>query len=350
MVRLRVVLWLFQRSREVFGLPEAQTKAIRVQKIRAPAAGGLRDRGDDGHALFGERRDHIVNAALPKIEDQRRCIAALALLLEKDRFKAPLEGGGEPAAAPEPAPAAKTEAAPQAAAGAREEQRVPMTRIRTRIAERLVEAQSAAAMLTTFNEVDLQAVGDLRKRYKETFEKEHGVKLGYMSFFVKAACEALKRFPVVNASIDGNDIVYHAYYDVGIAVSAPRGLVVPILRDADTLGFGEVEKRIGEFGQRARDNKLTMDELTGGTFSITNGGVFGSLVSTPILNPPQSAILGMHGINERPVVVDGEITIRPMMWLALTYDHRIIDGRDAVLFLRAIKDFLEDPAKLLLDI
>ncbi|WP_043766541.1 2-oxoglutarate dehydrogenase complex dihydrolipoyllysine-residue succinyltransferase [Algiphilus aromaticivorans] len=270
--------------------------------------------------------------------------------LTKADVEAHLEGGGEPAAAPEPAPAAKTEAAPQAAAGAREEQRVPMTRIRTRIAERLVEAQSTAAMLTTFNEVDLQAVGDLRKRYKETFEKEHGVKLGYMSFFVKAACEALKRFPVVNASIDGNDIVYHAYYDVGIAVSAPRGLVVPILRDADTLGFGEVEKRIGEFGQRARDNKLTMDELTGGTFSITNGGVFGSLVSTPILNPPQSAILGMHGINERPVVVDGEITIRPMMWLALTYDHRIIDGRDAVLFLRAIKDFLEDPAKLLLDI
>ena len=167
---------------------------------------------------------------------------------------------------------------------------------------------------------------------------------------VKAACEALKRFPVVNASIDGSDIVYHAYYDIGIAVSAPRGLVVPILRDADTLSFGEIEKRIGEFGQRARDNKLTMDELTGGTFSITNGGVFGSLVSTPILNPPQSAILGMHGINERPVVVEGEITIRPMMWLALTYDHRIIDGRDAVLFLRAIKDFLEDPAKLLLDI
>ena len=270
--------------------------------------------------------------------------------LTKADVEAHLEGGGEAAAEATPAPAPKTDNAPEAAAGPREEQRVPMTRIRTRIAERLVEAQSTAAMLTTFNEVDLQAVGDLRKRYKETFEKQHGIKLGYMSFLVKAACEALKRFPVVNASIDGNDIVYHAYYDIGIAVSAPRGLVVPILRDADTLGFGEVEKRIGEFGQRARDNKLTMDELTGGTFSITNGGVFGSLLSTPILNPPQSAILGMHGINERPVVVDGEITIRPMMWLALTYDHRIIDGRDAVLFLRAIKDFLEDPAKLLLDI
>jgi 2-oxoglutarate dehydrogenase E2 component (dihydrolipoamide succinyltransferase) len=266
--------------------------------------------------------------------------------LTKADVEAHLERAGKPEAAPSPAP----EGAPAPAASAREEQRVPMTRIRARIAERLVEAQSTAAMLTTFNEVDLQAVSDLRKRYRERFEKQHGVKLGFMSFFVKAACEALKRFPVVNASIDGSDIVYHAYYDIGIAVSAPRGLVVPILRDADTLSFGEIEKRIGEFGQRARDNKLTMDELTGGTFSITNGGVFGSLVSTPILNPPQSAILGMHGINERPVVVEGEITIRPMMWLALTYDHRIIDGRDAVLFLRAIKDFLEDPAKLLLDI
>ncbi|MGB0213310.1 dihydrolipoyllysine-residue succinyltransferase, partial [Algiphilus sp.] len=237
-----------------------------------------------------------------------------------------------------------------AAAGAREEQRVPMTRIRARIAERLVEAQSTAAMLTTFNEVDLHAVGELRKRHKDAFEKEHGIKLGYMSFFVKAAIEALKRYPVVNASIDGNDIVYHAYYDVGIAVSAPRGLVVPILRDADQLDFAEIENSIGEFGQRAKDNKLTMEDLTGGTFSITNGGVFGSMLSTPILNPPQSAILGMHGINERPVVVDGEIRIRPMMYLALTYDHRIIDGRDAVLFLRTIKECLEDPGRLLLRI
>lgn len=269
--------------------------------------------------------------------------------LTKADVEAHLESGGtDKAAAPAPAPT-EPSAAP-APAGAREEQRVPMTRIRARIAERLVEAQGTAAMLTTFNEVDLKAVGDLRKRYKESFEKQHGIKLGYMSFFVKAACEALKRFPVVNASIDGSDIVYHGYYDIGIAVSAPRGLVVPILRDADTLSFGEIEKGIGEFGQRAKDNKLTMEDLTGGTFSITNGGVFGSLLSTPILNPPQSAILGMHGINERPIVVDGEITIRPMMWLALTYDHRIIDGRDAVLFLRAIKDFLEDPAKLLLDI
>ncbi|MCK5772076.1 2-oxoglutarate dehydrogenase complex dihydrolipoyllysine-residue succinyltransferase [Algiphilus sp.] len=255
----------------------------------------------------------------------------------------------EPAPGPAPAPA-PAPAAPPAAAGAREEQRVPMTRIRARIAERLVEAQSAAAMLTTFNEVDLHAVGELRKRHKDAFEKEHGIKLGYMSFFVKAAIEALKRYPVVNASIDGNDIVYHAYYDIGIAVSAPRGLVVPILRDADQLDFAEIENSIGEFGQRAKDNKLTMEDLTGGTFSITNGGVFGSMLSTPILNPPQSAILGMHGINERPVVVDGEIRIRPMMYLALTYDHRIIDGRDAVLFLRTIKECLEDPGRLLLRI
>ena len=261
-----------------------------------------------------------------------------------NRESAPAPGPA-PAPAPSPAPAA-----PPAAAGAREEQRVPMTRIRARIAERLVEAQSTAAMLTTFNEVDLHAVGELRKRHKDAFEKEHGIKLGYMSFFVKAAIEALKRYPVVNASIDGNDIVYHAYYDVGIAVSAPRGLVVPILRDADQLDFAEIENSIGEFGQRAKDNKLTMEDLTGGTFSITNGGVFGSMLSTPILNPPQSAILGMHGINERPVVVDGEIRIRPMMYLALTYDHRIIDGRDAVLFLRTIKECLEDPGRLLLRI
>jgi 2-oxoglutarate dehydrogenase E2 component (dihydrolipoamide succinyltransferase) len=251
---------------------------------------------------------------------------------------------GSSAAKPSSSPAAS--AAPRA--GNREEQRVPMTRIRARIAERLVEAQTSAAMLTTFNEVDLKAVSELRGRHKDAFEKANGVRLGFMSFFVKAAVEALKRYPLVNASIDGNDIVYHGYYDIGIAVSSPRGLVVPILRDADTLGFAEVEKAIGEFGARAKDNKLTMDDLTGGTFSITNGGVFGSLLSTPILNPPQSAILGMHGIQDRPMAVNGEIVIRPMMYLALTYDHRIIDGREAVLFLRAIKDALEDPGRLLL--
>jgi 2-oxoglutarate dehydrogenase E2 component (dihydrolipoamide succinyltransferase) len=249
------------------------------------------------------------------------------------------------------APAARpTAPASKPAAGLREEQRVPMTRIRTRIAERLIEAQSTAAMLTTFNEVDLKAISDLRAKYKDGFEKAHGIKLGFMSFFVRASIEALKKFPVVNASIDGNDIVYHNYYDIGVAVSTDRGLVVPILRDADLLSFGDVEKAIVDFGARARTGKLAMEDLTGGTFSITNGGVFGSMLSTPILNPPQAAILGMHGIIERPVVVGGEIVVRPMMYLALTYDHRLIDGRDAVLFLRTIKDCLEDPARLLLQL
>lgn len=252
-----------------------------------------------------------------------------------------------------PAPAAATPAASRPAvvpAGPREEQRVPMTRIRQRIAERLVEAQATAAMLTTFNEVDLKAVSELRARYKERFEKEHGIKLGFMSFFVRAAIEALKRFPGVNASIDGTDVIYHGYYDIGIAVSTERGLVVPILRDADALSFAAIEQGIADLGTKARTNKLTMEDLTGGTFSITNGGVFGSLLSTPILNPPQGAILGMHGINQRPVVVDGEIAIRPMMYLALTYDHRLIDGRESVLFLRTIKELLEDPARLLLQV
>jgi 2-oxoglutarate dehydrogenase E2 component (dihydrolipoamide succinyltransferase) len=247
------------------------------------------------------------------------------------------------------APAAAAAAAPRAI-GAREEQRVPMTRIRARIAERLIEAQSTAAMLTTFNEVDLKAVNDIRAKYKDGFEKAHGAKLGFMSFFVRATIEALKKFPAVNASIDGNDIIYHGYYDIGIAVSSPRGLVVPILRDVDSMSFADIEKAIAAYGAKAKDNKLTMEDLTGGTFSITNGGIFGSMMSTPILNPPQSAILGMHGITERPVVVNGEIVIRPMMYLAVTYDHRIIDGREAVLFLRTIKECLEDPARLLLQL
>ncbi|HUR41243.1 MAG TPA: 2-oxoglutarate dehydrogenase complex dihydrolipoyllysine-residue succinyltransferase [Verrucomicrobiae bacterium] len=246
-------------------------------------------------------------------------------------------------------PAAKPEARPTPA-GPREEQRVPMTRIRARIAERLVEAQTTAAMLTTFNEVDLKAVSDLRAKYKETFEKAHGVKLGFMSFFVRAAIESLKKYPVINASVDGQDIIYHAYYDIGIAVSSPRGLVVPVLRDVDQLTLAGIEKAIAAYGAKAKDNKLTIEDLTGGTFSITNGGVFGSMMSTPILNPPQSAILGMHGITERAVVVNGEIVVRPMMYLAVTYDHRIIDGREAVLFLRGIKEALEDPARLLLQI
>ena len=234
--------------------------------------------------------------------------------------------------------------------GERPEQRVPMTRLRAKIAERLLQAQRDAAILTTFNEVNLQAVNDLRARYREVFEKEHEVRLGFMSFFIKASVEALKRFPLVNASVDGQDIVYHGYYDIGIAVGSPRGLVVPILRDADQLTFAETEKAVRSFGKKAQDGSLSYEELTGGTFTISNGGVYGSMLSTPILNPPQSAILGMHNIQQRPVVEDGEIVIRPMMYLALSYDHRIIDGKEAVQFLVAIKNVLEDPARLLLQI
>ncbi len=239
---------------------------------------------------------------------------------------------------------------PEAETGHRTEQRAPMSRLRARIAERLLEAQHNAAILTTFNEVDLQAVSDLRQRYREDFEKKHAVRLGFMSFFVKACVEALKRFPLLNASVDGRDIIYHGYYDIGIAVGSPRGLVVPILRDADQLSFAQTEKNIREFGVKAREGNLSYEELSGGTFTISNGGVYGSMLSTPILNPPQSGILGMHNIMQRPVVVDGEITVRPMMYLALSYDHRIVDGKDAVQFLVTIKQLLEDPGRLLLDI
>ena len=234
--------------------------------------------------------------------------------------------------------------------GERPEQRVAMSRLRQRVAQRLVESQSTAAILTTFNEVNMQPVLDMRNRYKDKFEKEHGVKLGFMSFFVKAAVHALKKYPVVNASVDGTDIVYHGYFDVGIAVGSPRGLVVPIVRNCDQLSFADVEKQITDFGKRAQDGKLTIEELTGGTFSISNGGVFGSMLSTPIINPPQSAILGVHATKDRPVVENGQIVIRPMNYLALSYDHRIIDGREAVLFLVAVKDALEDPARLLLEL
>jgi 2-oxoglutarate dehydrogenase E2 component (dihydrolipoamide succinyltransferase) len=236
------------------------------------------------------------------------------------------------------------------ALGDRPEQRVPMSRLRARVAERLVQSQRTAAILTTFNEANMQPVIDLRNRYREKFEKEHGVKLGFMSFFVKAAVHALKKFPIVNASVDGNDIVYHGYYDIGMAVGSPRGLVVPIIRNADQLSLADIERTIADFGKRAQDGKLTIEELTGGTFSISNGGVFGSMLSTPIINPPQSAILGVHLTKERPVVENGQIVIRPMNYLALSYDHRIIDGREAVLSLIAIKEALEDPARMLLDL
>ncbi len=234
--------------------------------------------------------------------------------------------------------------------GGREEKRVPMTRLRQTIANRLLAAKQETAMLTTFNEVNLQAVSDLRNKYKEQFEKEHQTKLGFMSFFTKAAVEALKRFPDVNASIDGNDIVYHGYYDISIAVSSPRGLVVPVIRNVDQLDLAGIEKAVKEYADKARNGTISLDEMTGGTFTITNGGVFGSMLSTPILNPPQSAILGMHSIQQRPIVENGEIVIRPMMYLALSYDHRIIDGQQSVLFLRTIKELLEDPARFLLNI
>jgi len=232
----------------------------------------------------------------------------------------------------------------------RPEQRVPMSRLRQRVAERLVQSQATAAILTTFNEVNMQPVMELRKKYQERFEKEHGVKLGFMSFFVKAAVHALKKYPAVNASVDGSDIVYHGYFDIGVAVGSPRGLVVPILRDADQLSFAAIEKKIAEFGKKAQDGKLSLEDLTGGTFSISNGGVFGSMLSTPIINPPQSAILGVHATKERAVVENGQVVVRPMNYLALSYDHRIIDGREAVLFLVSIKEVLEDPARLTLEI
>ncbi|MDD3432696.1 MAG: 2-oxoglutarate dehydrogenase complex dihydrolipoyllysine-residue succinyltransferase [Tepidiphilus sp.] len=251
----------------------------------------------------------------------------------------------QPAA--KPAAAVASSVPPVAVSGERPEQRVPMTKLRKRIAERLLQSKNENAMLTTFNEVNMAAVIELRKKYGEKFEKEHGVRLGFMSFFVKAACAALKKFPILNASVDGDDIIYHGYIDIGIAVGSPRGLVVPILRDADQLSMAEIEQKIAEFGAKAKDGRLSLEELTGGTFSISNGGVFGSMLSTPIINPPQSAILGIHATKDRPVVENGQIVIRPINYLALSYDHRIIDGREAVLGLVTIKEALEDPARLL---
>ncbi|HUP06995.1 MAG TPA: 2-oxoglutarate dehydrogenase complex dihydrolipoyllysine-residue succinyltransferase [Caldimonas sp.] len=259
------------------------------------------------------------------------------------------------ARAPAQAPATKPSLAPVAPPptvnyGDRPEQRVPMSRLRARVAERLVQSQSTAAILTTFNEVNMAPVMEMRKRFQEKFEKEHGTKLGFMSFFVKAAVAALKKYPIVNASVDGNDIVYHGYFDIGIAVGSPRGLVVPILRNADQMSFSDIEKKIADFGAKAREGKLSLDDLTGGTFSISNGGVYGSMLSTPIINPPQSAILGVHATKDRAVVENGQVVVRPMNYLALSYDHRIIDGREAVLSLVAMKEALEDPARLLFDL
>ncbi len=324
--------------------PKAEAKAAPKPPAKAaapaamPAARKLAaEKGVDTAAIEGSGRGERVTK-----EDVQRAI----------------EGKARPAAAPAPpagAPAGLRPGAPAPAEapgvpGGRAEQRVPMSRLRARVAQRLVQSQHEAAILTTFNEVNMQAVIDLRNRYRERFEKEHGVRLGFMSFFVKAAVHALRKFPVVNASLDGTDIVYHGYYDIGIAVASPRGLVVPILRDAGELSLAEIEKRIADFGKRAQDGKLTIEELTGGTFSISNGGVFGSMLSTPIINPPQSAILGVHATRERPVAENGQVVIRPVNYLALSYDHRIIDGREAVLSLLAIKEALEDPARILLDV
>jgi len=299
--------------------PEAAPAAAQTNAAMPAAAKLAAETGVDVNALQGSGRDGRV--------------------LKEDVQNAAAKPAAAPAVAPAPVPA-----------GARPEQRVPMSRLRARIAERLLASQQENAILTTFNEVNMKPIMDLRAKYKEKFEKEHGVKLGFMSFFVKAAVAALKKYPVVNASVDGNDIVYHGYFDIGIAIGSPRGLVVPILRDADQMSIADIEQAIVDYAKKAKDGKIALEDLTGGTFSITNGGTFGSMMSTPIINPPQSAILGMHATKERAVVENGQVVVRPMMYLALSYDHRIIDGREAVLTLVAIKDALEDPARLLLDL
>ncbi|GAA5088227.1 2-oxoglutarate dehydrogenase complex dihydrolipoyllysine-residue succinyltransferase [Paenalcaligenes hermetiae] len=302
--------------------PAATASGTTVTAASPAASKILAEKGLDVTAVEGTGRDGRVTKA--------------------DAMAAQAGGAAKPAAAA-PAPASLS-------LDGRPEQRVPMSRLRARVAERLLQSQQENAILTTFNEVNMQAIMDLRKQYKDTFEKEHGVKLGFMSFFVKAAVAALKKYPILNASVDGKDIIYHGYFDIGIAVGSPRGLVVPILRNADQMSIAEIEKQIADYGRRAQDGKLTLEELTGGTFSISNGGVFGSMLSTPIINPPQSAILGIHATKERPVVENGQIVIRPMNYLAMSYDHRIIDGREAVLGLVAMKEALEDPQRLLLDL
>ncbi|WP_146736215.1 2-oxoglutarate dehydrogenase complex dihydrolipoyllysine-residue succinyltransferase [Neisseria sicca] len=299
--------------------PEAAPTTAQTNAAMPAAAKLAAETGVDVNALQGSGRDGRV--------------------LKEDVQNAATKPAAAPAAAPAPVPA-----------GARPEQRVPMSRLRARVAERLLASQQENAILTTFNEVNMKPIMDLRAKYKEKFEKEHGTKLGFMSFFVKAAVAALKKYPVVNASVDGNDIVYHGYFDIGIAIGSPRGLVVPILRDADQMSIADIEQAIVDYAKKAKDGKIALEDLTGGTFSITNGGTFGSMMSTPIINPPQSAILGMHATKERAVVENGQVVVRPMMYLALSYDHRIIDGREAVLTLVAIKDALEDPARLLLDL
>jgi 2-oxoglutarate dehydrogenase E2 component (dihydrolipoamide succinyltransferase) len=342
----------------------ASTPAAAPQGARAaapasvPAAEPAPAKSDDGRLSPSVRRLVEENRLDPAAiagsgRDGRVTKSDVVEFLDKKRSVAPAAAVPERAAAPaaaRAAPTTETVSARAAPSAVRAERRVAMTRLRQRIAARMVEAQATQALLTSFNEVDLTAVQELRARYKDSFEKAHGAKLGFMSFFVKASIEALKRFAIVNASVDGSDIVYHEYYDIGVAVSTERGLMVPIVRDADAKSFAEIEREIAAYAARARDGSMALEDLTGGTFTLTNGGVFGSLMSTPIVNAPQSAILGMHKIQERPMVVRGQILARPMMYLALTYDHRIIDGRDAVQFLVAVKDYLEDPGRMLLQI
>ena len=321
----------------------AATQALEAAKTDAPAAGAA--------AVRGETAGKLSPAAKRVVEENKVDPKAVAGSGRDGRVSKSDVVNYLSTKEVSPAPASKAAVPPPPnARGARGEQRVPMTRLRARIAERMVQAQATQALLTSFNEVDLKAVNELRARYKDRFEKQHGVKLGFMSFFAKACVEALRKFPSVNASVDGNDILYHEYFDLGVAVSTDRGLIVPVLRDADLQSFAEIEKSIANFATRARAGTITMEELTGGTFTITNGGVFGSLLSTPIVNAPQSAILGMHKIQDRAVVIDGQVVVRPMMYVALTYDHRIIDGREAVQFLVTVKQCLEDPARMVLGV
>ncbi len=335
----------------------AQTSPIAVKAIPSAAPNAPIDAAPTAAPAADQSKAGVAMPAAAKILAENNISASSVEGSGRDgrvtKGDALAAAAGKPAAAPAAAPKAALQqvSAPSPAnLGDRPEERVPMSRLRARIAERLLQSQSTNAILTTFNEVNMAPVMDLRNKYKDKFEKEHGVKLGFMSFFVKAAVAALKKYPILNASVDGNDIIYHGYFDIGIAVGSPRGLVVPILRNADQMTIAEIEKKIGEFGQKAKDGKLTLDDLSGGTFSISNGGVFGSMLSTPIINPPQSAILGVHATKDRAVVENGQIVIRPMNYLAMSYDHRIIDGREAVLGLVAMKDALEDPARLLLDL
>jgi 2-oxoglutarate dehydrogenase E2 component (dihydrolipoamide succinyltransferase) len=332
---------------------EAEVAVARDEQQQvSAAAGGAQMRGV--FAMPSARRlaeEHGLDLdTIPASGSGNRILKEDVLRLIEQPAETPARAAVQPVSVP-PAQPGKTPAAPQVLnPEGRAQRRVAMTRLRARIAERLLEAQQTAAILTTFNEINMQPVMELRARYRDGFEKKYGVRLGFMSFFVKAVIEGLRRFPELNASIDGTDIVYHGFFDIGIAVSSPRGLVVPILRDVDQLGMADIETRISEFGQKARDADLSMEDITGGTFTITNGGVFGSLLSTPILNPPQSGILGMHKIQERPVAENGAVVIRPMMYVALSYDHRLVDGREAVQFLVTVKDVLEDPARLLLGV